>query len=342
MSKKWMLLAVTMVVLASLACGIGGGGTTAPTEEGEPTPAGQATEAPVATSGEEGMPAISPDALSGLNSYRFRLVWQWQTDAGEAQEMRMEGEETRDPSAQHYIIQTADGTMEWIRIGDTQWTNFGSGWMQSQQEPEETFGDLLGTDNFSDITSSSQSQFVGGETVNGLRTQHYRLELSPAEIAAIAQGEVTDVHSEVWIADESGLPAFVVRYQMGWTGNVPSGEGQTGTVEWTYDIYDVNAPITITAPENAGGLPEDIPAYTGPTSDFFSMEGLISFSTTDDVATVADFYRQELAAQGWTLSSDEDLSGTIMQSWEKAGRQLQVMINTQDGTTSVMLSITTP
>jgi hypothetical protein len=54
---------------------------------------------------------------------------------------------------------------------------------------------------------------------------------------------------------------------------------------------------------------------------------MISFSASDDVATVADFYRTELAALGWAKESDEEMGGFIQQAWNKDGRTLSLMLS---------------
>jgi len=133
------------------------------------------------------------------------------------------------------------------------------------------------------------------------------------------------------------LLAFVVRHTLSWK---ETREEQRGTYEYIYDVYDVNTPITIGPPEGATGFPEDVPAYPGAT-DLFIAEDVIAFSTSDDVATVADFYRTELATLGWTKTSDDDMGGMIQQVWNKDGQTLSLMLSpAEDGSgTDVIISI---
>jgi len=340
-SKRW-ILALVLLVLASMACSLGGAG--ADTGEVEEPPAGAETEAPESEQGEiaseEVVPEVDPDALSELDSYRTRISFQWIPDGGTPETWSMEQEYTREPLAQRWTMQAgedASESIEWVQIGDTAWFCGGGSCAQSQQSAEEmaeSFGEGMVFEP-EDFTSGYDTRFIGKETVNGVSARHYALDLSAAEAAMLAQGEVSDVEADFWISDESSLPTFVVRFTMSWT---ETREEQEGSGSLTYDVSDVNAPITIEAPEGAAGMPDDVPSYPNAT-DLLVMEGMASFSTADDVATVADFYHTELAAQGWSNESDDEFSGMVSQAWSKEGRDLTLMISPEDeGGSSVMLT----
>jgi len=344
--KIWAVIAI--VVLASLACSIGGiGGGEAPEEPSAPPPAGEESgaEAPPSEEGgeeEAPLPEVASDALSGLDSYRARTVTQWTPEGGSPESFMIEQEETRDPPASRFLMTSSenpDESMEWVQIGDTAWMCFGGTCAQTQPGEEEfasTMGDMLFEP--ADLLSGSDYRYVGRETVNGIATRHYILSLSPADMAVLAQAEVSSVEAETWIADETDLPTFVVRYVLRWTG---TQDGETGDGELSFEVYDVNAPITIEPPEGATtGFPEGVPEYTS-MQDLVIMEGFISFSTTDDAATVADFYRAQLASLGWTAESDDEMEmgAMVIQTWSKDGQSLSLMISTQEGTTSVVITV---
>jgi hypothetical protein len=225
-------------------------------------------------------------------------------------------------------VQGTQGTVEIVQIGDTAWFCSNGQCAQTTQS-EENLLSGMGAAAFdpADFTSDSNYTYVGEETVNGVHTRHYTLDLNAAQVALLAQGSVSDVHTDVWVADQSGLPEFVVRYQMGWTETRADVEG---TVEYSTEVYDVNVPFTIEPPEGAASLPEDVPMYPGAT-DLMIMEGFASFSVTDNVTTVADFYRTGLAGQGWTSTSDATLEGSVSQTWTKDDRTLTLMIGPGEG-----------
>ena len=227
--------------------------------------------------------------------------------------------------------------MEWVQIGDTTWICIGGTCSQTQQSAEEAafgFGEGMFFDPSDLYTGAEEYQFVGRETVNGIDTRHYTLSLSPALVAAYAKGDVTDMEAEAWVADEASLPAFVVRFRI----YVKAGGDEPGEWNYSYEIYDVNTPFTIEPPEGAATFPEDVPQYPN-AHDMTLMENMISFSTPDDAATVADFYRTNLADMGWTQESDQEMSGMMMQTWTKEGRTLQLMITPGDGETLSLIHI---
>jgi hypothetical protein len=344
-SKIWLVFA--LLVLVSLACSPLGKATrptpetageaaeqTPVSEEGAaPTPAGEEAE------GEAPALEVAPDALSGLDSYRARVTSQWTPTGGAPEGMTMEEEFTREPAASRIVFNAGEGqASEIVRIGDTMWFCSGGSCSQTQQSEEDlesSFGALAFKPE--DFTTNTDYDYVGRESVNGINTRHYVLKLTEAQVALLSQGKVSDIKTETWVADESGLPEFVVRYQITWNEVRTDREGST---LFSYEIYDVNAPITIEPPEGAAkNLPEDVPMYDGAT-DLLASEGMVMFSVADDVATVAEFYRGELAAQGWTMGSDDSFEGTVSQTWTKDDRTLNLMIAKKDeGGSSVIITL---
>jgi hypothetical protein len=74
------------------------------------------------------------------------------------------------------------------------------------------------------------------------------------------------------------------------------------------------------------------------TSDFFAMEGMITYSALGEFSAVADFYRQQMAAQGWNLDNETDMAGVMaQQSWSKGGRSVEIMISPADGNSSAVV-----
>lgn len=359
-NRLWIPLA--LLLLASLACSLGGAAEKArqageevateaasvATEVGEevatqaPAEEEQASEeAPTEESASEEAPAeVDEDALEGLDSYRAHISMQWTPESGTPESMVMEQEHTRDPAAQRFIMDAGEEeTFEWVQIEDQSWYCFGDKCTQSQADADEVVTDFGAGVSFepSDIVEDTDFRSAGQETVDGIRTQHYILELSKAEAAMLAEGEVFDVEGEAWIADEPDLPTFVVRFVMTWK---ETREDRTGSAELSYKVYDVNAPITIEPPKAAegSGLPEDVPAYPN-ASEMVSMAGMITFTTSDDVTTVADFYREEMPAQGWKKDSDENLGEMVNQTWKKDERTLTLMVSPDDGGSGVVINI---
>jgi len=363
---KWRIwLPITLLLLASMACSLFGGaekaievGKEAATKASEmattvgeegvatlvpelPEEEEATEESPEETSEEAAQPEVDADALANLESYRTRFHAEWRPEEGDPEVFSFEEASTRNPSARRMVMEgMAEGeTIEIVQIEDQSWMCSGGTCSQMAADPEELTSGFSDTMMFdpSDVTDEANATFEGREKMSGYQTRHYTLDVTPMQAAFLAEGEVSDLEGEAWVADEPDLPAFVVRFEMSWT---EEREAVTGQVSFVYETYDVNVPFTIEPPEGAeaSGLPEDVPMY--PDGELtFSMEGMTSFSSADEVSEVADFYREQLAAEGWTMESDDEMGSMVQQAWRKGERALTLMISSEDGGSSIMISI---
>ena len=348
--KRRIWIALVVLLVASLACSLGDTASEIADDVVDEVvdAAGDVAEEIVEEAAEDvisgdDVPQTDPNWLDGLNSYRARTIWAYADEGGESGEMEMTIEETRNPQAQRYSITSEGQTIQWIQIGDTMWMDFGEGWIQTQQSSEEltsAFGDTMFLDVDDLAFDEYDYNYEGLETIDGMNTRHYTFQMTPSQAATLFGAEVTDFQGEVWIVDESGLPSFAAKYTMHWEGNTFMSS-EEGEIDISYEVYDVNDPFTIEPPEGAGEspLPDDVPMYPN-TTDFFAMEGMVSFNSPDAPATVGDFYAQELPGEGWTLSSDQSMGGMVMQTWTKSGRELSLIISDENGGAAVVLSIT--
>lgn len=356
----WML--IVLLLAFSLACNalagkktpvpVSGGGTTEPAG-GTTEPSGGTTEPSGGTTEPSGGNLFTPpDNLEALNlkSYRLRSTYSEQYASGEKNQLVIEQANTLEPRASHIKItssSTSEGeqTIEMIQIGTTQWMNMGGSWMQSEgEEPTEAFGSEI-MDIF-DFASENPEDYtyIGKETIEGIRTKHYRLKDEVARQIALEQGglkDVTEARIDIWVADENNLPQLIIKIST----TIKGVHEEKGNAEMLLEqvVYDLNAPFTIEKPAGVKtSVADDVPTYTGPMSNTFFMADLASFETPDEPQIVAAFYKTELPKQGWTLQSDESYQSSIIQTWSKDKRTLYVMINkAENGNTSVMLSIST-
>ena len=358
--KRWILLLVGALLVFSLACsGLGGGDETAepgtPGEATEETPVSQATEAATEEAAEEGTaeanagdesapPVMDENALEGLDSYRSTFHVRMEADDGTVEEIIIEQEAIRDSRAQRMVMRNEgeEGafSIEMIQIGDTQWMNFGEGnWMQTAVgEDEAGFeeGMIYSVDDFTSSAEDQDYEYLGKEKVNGVQTRHYRLNMTALAMSALTSGsDVDEVNAEIWVADESDLPEFPIRFVMEFHGEIIE-EGKQGTMTLTQEVYDINVKFTIEPPEEASetGLPDDVPMYPDAT-EVTAFAGFVNFHVADDVDTVTAFYDDELQSAGWT-KGDSDFFPT----WAKDDRSLQLMITAGDeGGSDVMITL---
>jgi hypothetical protein len=131
---------------------------------------------------------------------------------------------------------------------------------------------------------------------------------------------------------------------------------ETGGLEINLVVYNLAdqaaalTPTPATVPTPAGpqptidpsksGLPEDVPLYPGATN-LQSLGGMgIEYTAPAAPDLVASFYRQQLAAAGWSLLTEDTSSGQTMQVWQKAKRVTSLQISFKDGQTDVLIFVT--
>ncbi len=348
--KRWFWLLIGMLLIVSLACGLlpgRGNDTNTQPERAAPVDAvpedegGEDAELPGDTSDEDGRLAVDRNALDQVSSYRATITWRSEIGDNTVESFTMHQWSTRNPPAQRLVIESEDGNMEFIQIGNDTWMGFGDDWMQTSSDSESDFGDMLaGGDDWLFDLGDGGYESLGRKTENGVNTRHYRVNYSDRFLnwfdAEDEVDRITDGSAEVWIADEPGLPRFTVKYQIVMTG---TSDGEPMKIVMSQDVTDVNVPFTIEAPEGVGGLPDGVPIYPGAT-DVTSMTAFTMFTAADDVATVNAFYEEALSGGGWVQIDDgmviEDM---VTSTWEKDGRTLSLMISSGSDGTSVMISV---
>jgi hypothetical protein len=265
-----------------------------------------------------------------LDSYRMTQIIRWRTedeDGTDEGQMHVEIAFVREPRAvQWRVVESADGDAEafsMIWVDGIVYMGSGDEWMAVASD--EDMGDpwTMPPEQY----VSRHSKRVGTETINGVRTVHYRDE--GLEFSITGLGHVTQ--ADYWISEEHDI---VVRTVVLWTGEDEDGYDMHYEMQW--DITEINQPITITAPEGVAkpGLPDDVPLMAEAT-DVQSMSGFNSFEVDADVQEVTEYYLEALPDHGWTL--DEDLG--VMLMFSKGDRSLILMIDDSGSPVRVTIMI---
>ncbi len=308
--------------------------TPAKAEEAPTAPAAPTTAAGEGApeEGEAEEPALDPLAVTDfdrLDSYRMTQVIRWQTedeDGTDEGQMHVEIAFVREPRAMQWqVIESADGDAEsfsMIWVDGIVYMGSGDEWMAVASD--EDMGDPWSMPPEQYV--SRHSKRVGTESINGVRTVHYRDEGLDFSITGL--GHVTQ--ADYWISEEYDV---VVRTVVIWTGEE---DGYDMRYEMQWDITEINQPITITAPEGVArpGLPDDVPLMAGAT-DVQSMSGFTGFEVDADVQEVTEYYLEALPDQGWVL--DEDMG--VMLMFSKGDRSLMLMIDDSDAPVKVTIMI---
>ncbi len=191
----------------------------------------------------------SLDALSNLNSFHYK----WQSDStatksGKTQNVVLsaEGDVSRTPPAQHvtFRAQGQSDIFENICIGNDAWIKTRGTWTKI---PNAT---AIGCKQFDWSTLWSgvfkgirRTQSIGvPEVKNGELSWHYRV-LEASGIGAGGAG-VAVVESDYWVSVTRGFPVSFV-----YKGNYKDAQGDSVQFIITWDITNVDKPVTITAPK---------------------------------------------------------------------------------------------
>jgi len=137
----------------------------------------------------------------------------------------------------------------WISMPADDGADFEAGFESAPTDPHDVLASYEG--------AAATVENLGDESVNGLRATHYRVlvdatklmeERSPDEVAEFAQSGlpvIGDLPIELWITEEG----YLVRMNLEIDGSgAESIDGQFETMKLTFDMYDINGPVTIEKP----------------------------------------------------------------------------------------------
>lgn len=363
-NRKMFVLAVIVLTVALLACGIGGAketeeGPAAPSSGGAQGSQGEATvaeevEAPEGGAAEQDLNLSNvTEGLGTLNSYKsvYSLKFAGQDAQGQPVEGSLESREefTKEPRAQRIAITSTglsseqaaqSGTFEVITIGDTGYMitqdTDGKTSCISMSSSEDT---QLGQGLFSpDVLGGvSGAKYVNTETVNGVKAKHYAWKEGGLAGLGFTSGQ-----GEVWVATDGN---YVVKYTAEATGKtVWFGTGEEeGTITVDYNLTEVNGSFQIEPPSDCAGPATDIPVMAD-AQDKTAFGEMISYSSPSALADVVTFYSAEMPNNGWQPSGEPtQMEGFASLEFTKDNREAQVMItyDTEKQLTNVVITTST-
>jgi hypothetical protein len=307
--NRILLVLVSMLALLPLACnGSASQPTQTPAPQATVAPAVKATGVPTAAptalptkpavsqptvAGVAATPTAKPSGLAGalgqfaspdsLNSYRSKMTMgEVKADGSKVPLTSWTMEWTKAGPSTHMVMGTGASAFETIVIGDKSWMKLMGGWIESPPSPTKTES-TQSPDSFlpqQDITVKQ----VGTETVNGVPCKKYtytgKVTIDLSEPGKPANKVTWEMTGEMWVADRIGLPPVAVKQTAQWKGSLFAGLLGTPTPGAASEVIsymetelsDLNAAITIKAPEGAGQLPgiptlpAGIPGLATPTA----------------------------------------------------------------------------
>lgn len=360
-------LSVLMLVVSALACSSPLGGNAAPTatlyviptapgatDSGSTDTGATDGAAPIDSDG-DGIPDESFDYqgidTSSFTSFRsdFTMSWVGVDEEGNPVEGSYTATQayTADPLATYLRWETTsndtattqNGAIEIVEIGEATYmnsTNEGEEascitFAQEGEAPEQS--PPFSPDTWvseSDVTNAQR--ILPDEQVNGVTAQHYRQTHNDAANFA----GWTNYELNIWISPE-GYPVRETLSADGLLIGFGTGEGH---IEWEYNLLDVNAPVTITAPEGCDApVGSDFPKMAD-AADVSSFGTTLSYTTKSPVADVVAFYNAQLPGLGWVAGdASTEVSGYATLAFLRGAEKVSIII-TEDGsgTTSVYVA----
>jgi regulation of enolase protein 1 (concanavalin A-like superfamily) len=323
-----LLLLVVVALLISIPLAAGGCGnsdnvtkTTKPISSTTPilTTGGQTPTATPTVVKPGGMPDIAD--MKSLPSYRLSIMNKGIQGIAAGTTTYLKYEWVKATKAEHAWMEDATGkvTEVYIKIGDTYWMWMGlagMGWIeqppQASPTPSTTPSDIADQlEQAMKDVANSKARFdkKGTETVNNVKCTHYEFEYNlTTELPNLSGGKSKAVeHStgEMWIADQSGLPAVIIKSKS--TSEITMDNEKT-VMETELNLTDIGAAITINPPEGAFVPPTGIPTST-PTSTTTPPATTTTLpATTTPPATTT-------SAEP-TLTFNDDFQGSWNPAWD--------------------------
>ncbi len=313
-----------------------------------------AEDAAAEDAGESG--EYDPLAMEELDSYRLTVEFRFENADGTVEEQIIEVAHTREPAAEHTIMTGGMGedpseSIEIIQVENQQWMRFGEEWIYSEvQEGEDDFlGDSMGFEELSEEDLAG-AKYLGKDTVNGIRCRRYEFDETMAGFAGEIDEEVEEAHGEIWIAAESGLPAFMVRYEIEITNKV-TDENPVEKFFVTMNVTDVNTDMVIEPPAEAeaetgteagaetSGAVGDVPIMANAQNKTV-MGDIIVYEIESDFQAVVDFYAAEMVSMGWAKAGTViSMENMLMETWTKDGSSLQLNIIADEDSGMITVTI---
>ncbi len=346
--KQTMLLSVLLVLMLALsACGGGDAASTAEepvadtqsdagtTSTDAEAPAEEPTTSEEETTNEESSGGAVWDALGfetrleSLESYVVTFSYKYNVPGEMPQNMEWTQRVNRtqnalDTSMSSEAASTVS-TIRYLSIADTtymvaetgQCTMINADDIQSESMSPES----VMFNNLSDM------QMTGpGPDVDGRATDAY--------VGKYTDG-VNSIDTTAYVDKEYNVP---LQWESKGTTVL---DGATQEFEWTYRITDLNAAGDVEVPAECAAM-TSASAWPMPDDAQVTMQTneMYVYLTSQPVADVSEFYRNEMPAQGYAVAADPvEMGDMAMLTFSKDNQTISIVISPQEGQTNVVIQV---
>ncbi len=292
-----------------------------------PTPTPTFTAAP-----ERAVEFIPVEQAAHIQDVRLRMRVKI---TGEIEELQSYGdtpvmewllEITRNPPAKRLVMkglmaemmgeqQGEEGALEFIQVGDQMWMKMGGVWIMATSpdvestNPEEALYDYLGT------FSPGDWKEVGRETIAGVETTHYRLEVDATGMAgmvglgflptllqrlgkeASVDAQIVRFVSDVYATDEGVIlkASYSLSFQI-----TEDGKAVPVTETLEYEVEGINLGLVIEPPQvEVAPAPVPLPEAAQLSMSMGNMQVYTVSNMT--VQEVVAFYEERLPQEGFAI-----------------------------------------
>jgi hypothetical protein len=330
-----------------------------------PTPTVQPTVVPTTPAGKEFDSGAIVKPVD-LNSFRSEIGMTWTgiiSDGTDVQgSLEMIIEYVREPPAQRISLSGdypgleemqaqsggTDASLDiYVVDGKTYMNLFGT-WIQTEAQPDQFDVEDMAFGASDELVQDLKGvKYEGRESVNGIEVNHYSFDENAFQNGDFGGGEIENATGNIYLAVDGN---YMVRMDVTMTGTnfeMPTGgdEGpfEEGTFEMSLDLSSINEPIDITVPEEAvqsSDTPEDVP-LPADASEVTVLEDFIQFSSATSPEELATWYKDEMPANGWTLTDESGSDDMVMLQFTKDTRTASFILTTDSssGETSVMITL---
>ena len=313
--KRQAILALTVLLLASFACGAPtGGDTTNPgsTDENSPAATQEQVSAPEIAPGPETIDLSSPALYStdGYVAYQIEMILQYKgVDASGNEVISLNesivAERTAPEEAVRSVLSGGDpaGALEYVKLGDLIFSVYGGQCsVLSADTQQQEFDPSEQMFNMQEIFIGQASRAETGVDIDGIVTDRY--ELTQENLPA-GDGVPTLGTGNIYVASETGNTIKIEVVGTTRTAQFGMDPNQDTDVNMSY-IFNPSENVVILPPEScldtASGL-DVYPVMDGATG-LSSVSGTIIYQINGQLKDVLDFYRTEMPAQGYELTED--------------------------------------
>jgi hypothetical protein len=252
------------------------------------------------------------DTLAGLGSYRMQIQLRYTAvDGGTDQWLTAQTVYLAQPAASSVTLHFGDSaqsgaadTLTLVQLGNHSFTVIPGGGCLSgagSGTPEDNpFAELTTPDTFLRGLSGAQRR-LPDEVIHGTAVRHYTFDQSSLQELP---GQIRSLEGHIYVAQEGG---YVVRLTLVADGREITALGQKGEGRFTMEInvFDVNEPLVVLPPAACSEAAEAPYPVLPDATELTVLPDLFTYRSHHSFSEAVIFYRQQMAAAGWTAVGEE-------------------------------------